>query len=142
MRSSLLLGLIWYLTQVFYFHFVHANLLLNFDFWNIRNWWFESVQWNDSSLSHKDEYSNNSKRLHLPSPKKIILSFITLPKPKRLCKYRNKFNWSLLEEDALREGVKMYVWILSLSLFNIWYANIFRTYLTIHWWISDTMHFC
>lgn len=74
------------------------------------------MQWDDS-LGMSPEQTN-SKRLHLPSPKRIAVSPLQKYDDKKISKRRKVKRWSLQEEDTLRTGVQEYVLVfLPFSLF-------------------------
>ncbi|XP_004294731.1 PREDICTED: uncharacterized protein LOC101296074 [Fragaria vesca subsp. vesca] len=71
-----------------------------------RNSTARTYEWDDS-LGMSPEQTN-SKRLHLPSPKRIAVSPLQKYDDKKISKRRKVKRWSLQEEDTLRTGVQEY----------------------------------
>lgn len=73
------------------------------------------VQWNDSiDDSPEGKYVS---RLHLPSPKRKVISPLKKYTETRLVRRRKSKKWSLLEEDTLRTAVQRYVFFSIVTLF-------------------------
>jgi telomeric repeat-binding factor 2 len=69
-----------------------------------------SLQWDDSP----EGMTNDASRLHLPSPKRKLVSPLKKHEVTKLARRRQIKRWSLLEEDTLRTAVQKYVLVLIL----------------------------
>ena len=70
-----------------------------------------SLQWDDSIDGTQEGLTDCANRLHLPNPKRKIVSPLRKYKVKNFVRKTIK-RWSLLEEDTLRTGVQKYVFVL------------------------------
>ena len=70
-----------------------------------------SLQWDDSIDGLQEGMTDRASRLHLPNPKRKIVSPLRKYKVKNFVRRTIK-RWSLLEEDTLRTGVQKYVFVL------------------------------
>lgn len=77
------------------------------------------LQWDDLTDGSPTPKRDGKSRLHLPSPKKRVVSPLNVYKPTKVSKRRTVKRWTLLEEDTLRTGVQKYVIVLPpLSIVN------------------------
>jgi hypothetical protein len=67
------------------------------------------LQWNDSIDGSPERMTNRASRLHLPSPKRKIVSPLKKYEVTKFVRRRKIKRWSLLEEDTLRTAVQKYV---------------------------------
>lgn len=74
-----------------------------------------SLQWDDSIDGSPGGMTNRAGRLHLPSPKRKIVSPLKKYEVTKFVRRRRLKRWSLLEEDTLRTGVQKYVLFLIIK---------------------------
>ena len=67
------------------------------------------LQWDDSIDGSPERMTNRASRLHLPSPKRKIVSPLKKYEVTKFVRRRKIKRWSLLEEDTLRTAVQKYV---------------------------------
>jgi len=69
------------------------------------------MQWEDESIdSELDNAASPAKKLRLPSPRVAKVSPLKLKEDEKGVRKRRK--WSVEEEDALREGVNKYAFLI------------------------------
>ena len=74
-----------------------------------------ALQWEDSIDGSPGGMTNHAGRLHLPSPKRKIVSPLKKYEVTKFVRRRRLKRWSLLEEDTLRTGVQKYVLVLIIN---------------------------
>ncbi|KAM3740064.1 hypothetical protein ACB098_08G071100 [Castanea mollissima] len=73
-----------------------------------RNGTAHTYEWDDSIDGSPGGMTNRTGRLHLPSPKRKIVSPLKKYEVTKFVRRRRLKRWSLLEEDTLRTGVQKY----------------------------------
>ena len=68
-----------------------------------------SLQWDDSIDTVSEGSPNRGRRLHLPTPKRRLVSPLKKHGNMNYAKRRKVKKWSTMEEDTLRTGVNKYV---------------------------------
>uniref|UniRef100_A0A2N9IDJ7 Uncharacterized protein n=1 Tax=Fagus sylvatica TaxID=28930 RepID=A0A2N9IDJ7_FAGSY len=73
-----------------------------------RNGTARCYEWDDSIDGSPERMTNRASRLHLPSPKRKIVSPLKKYEVTKFVRRRKIKRWSLLEEDTLRTAVQKY----------------------------------
>ena len=72
-----------------------------------------SLQWDDSIDTLPEGSPDRGCRLHLPTPKRRLVSPLKKYENMNYVKRRRRKKWSTMEEDTLRTGVQKYVFCFS-----------------------------